>query len=57
MDERDWEDLEEEILTALSNYGLAVVFEDCGEDLTRRFVNALKRQFRESEESSNDSDD
>lgn len=46
MTEEDWEMLETEVVDILNGYGIPSVVEDA-EDLTYRFMLALRRKFRE----------
>jgi hypothetical protein len=55
MTESDWESLEGDILELLSDAGVSSVVEDA-EKLTSKYIGAIRRLYRESEEN-DDTDD
>jgi hypothetical protein len=56
MTQADWESLEEDILTLLSDAGIAAIVED-SERLTSKYVGAIRRLYRECSEEDDDADD
>lgn len=53
MTEEDWEMLETEVIDTLNGYGIPAAVEDA-EDLTYRFVLALRRKFKETSDDNSD---
>jgi len=56
MTESDWEDLEEEILTLLSDAGISAIVEEV-EQVTIKYILAIRRLYKKANETSDDCDD